>query len=550
MPSGEESSITSTSPRRAVQLAHARERVDHALEVLALVVGRARRRGSGRTRHASHLARIQAANAAAGTIQPVDDSPAQRRDRRPVRPARRSLRAGRRRRLPRAGLPQGGEALPRDRRVGLGALGAGPPDRARRHRRHDRDEGRASCARRARCRRSRSCAAACPRASSRSCACPGLGAKTARRLWQELGITTLAELEAAARAGRLHELQGFGERKERQLLAQLEAGAAPRKRVFRLDQALELARTVLEPLRAHPACERADEAGSLRRRAETVGDVDVIAAATDGPGADGLARRAAVRRRGARPRHHQGLGADAQRRAARPARRAARELRQPAAALHGLEGPQRAHARGRPAARHERLGVGHRGRRERRGLPHAATRTRSTATSATSRSRPSCARTTASSSSRGATSCPSSSSSPTCAATCTSTATGADGKHSLLDLVEAAQARGHDYIAITDHSAGVGMGIGLEADDVRRQIEAVQRIRETLDGLRAAGRLRGRHHGRRVALPARRPAGRARLGRRLAARRAAAGPRPHHEAAAGGRRASRASTSSGTRPAA
>ena len=40
---------------------------------------------------------------------------------------------------------------------------------------------------------------------------------------------------------------------------------------------------MLEPLRAHPACERADEAGSLRRRAETVGDVDVIAAATDGP---------------------------------------------------------------------------------------------------------------------------------------------------------------------------------------------------------------------------------------------------------------------------
>ena len=112
---------------------------------------------------------------------------------------------------------------------------------------------------------------------------PGLGAKTARRLWQELDITTLEQLEAAAREGRLQGQAGFGERKEQQLLAQLEAGAAPRKRVFRLDQALELARTVLEPLRAHPACERADEAGSLRRRAETVGDVDVIAAATDGP---------------------------------------------------------------------------------------------------------------------------------------------------------------------------------------------------------------------------------------------------------------------------
>ena len=128
---------------------------------------------------------------------------------------------------------------------------------------------------------------------------PGLGAKTARRLWQELDITTLAELEAAAREGRLAGQAGFGEKKAQQLLAQLEAGAAPRKQVFRLDQALELARSVLEPLRAHPACEARRRGGlaaaarrdgrrrrhhrRLRRRA----------------GADGLADRAAVRRRGA-----------------------------------------------------------------------------------------------------------------------------------------------------------------------------------------------------------------------------------------------------------
>ena len=57
-----------------------------------------------------------------------------------------------------------------------------------------------------------------------------------------------------------------------------------------------------------------------------------------------------------------------------------------------------------------------------------------------------------------------------------------DGKHSLLDVVEAVRGSGLEYMAITDHSGGVGMGIGLEADDVRRQIEAVQLIRETLDG--------------------------------------------------------------------
>jgi DNA polymerase (family 10) len=57
-----------------------------------------------------------------------------------------------------------------------------------------------------------------------------------------------------------------------------------------------------------------------------------------------------------------------------------------------------------------------------------------------------------------------------------------DGKHPLLDVVAAVRARGHAYMAFTDHSAGVGMGIGLEPDDVRRQIEAVHKVRETLDG--------------------------------------------------------------------
>ena len=330
---------------------------------------------------------------------------------------------------------------------------------------------------------------------------------------------------------------GFGERKEQQLLAQLEAGAAPRKRVFRLDQALELARTVLEPLRAHPACERADEAGSLRRRAETRRRRRRDRGRGRRARADGLARRAAVRRRGARPGHHQGLDPDAQRRPARPARRAARELRQPAAALHGLEGPQRAHARGRPAARHERLGVGHRGRGERRGLPHAATRTRSTATSATQPIPPELREDNGE--------------------------LELARRNELPELVELADLRG-DLHLHSDWSARQALAArrrrgragprarlhrdhrplgrrrhGHRPRGRRRAAPDRGRAPDPRDArrLRAAGRLRGRHHGRRDALPARRRAGRARLGRRLAARRAAAGLRPHHEAAAGGRRA-------------
>ena len=118
-----------------------------------------------------------------------------------------------------------------------------------------------------------------------------------------------------------------------------------------------------------------------------------------------------------------------------------------------------------------------------------------------------------------------------------------DGKHSLLDVVEAVRARGHEYMAITDHSAGVGMGIGLErrrrAPADRGRARACAR-RSTASSCWRACEVDIMGDGSLVS--ARRRAGRARLGRRLAARRAAAGRRPHHEAADRGGRASRAST--------
>ncbi len=54
---------------------------------------------------------------------------------------------------------------------------------------------------------------------------PGLGPKTARRLWKELGVTTIDELRAAAESGRLRDLGGLGARSEEKILAAL---AAPR----------------------------------------------------------------------------------------------------------------------------------------------------------------------------------------------------------------------------------------------------------------------------------------------------------------------------------
>jgi DNA polymerase (family 10) len=112
---------------------------------------------------------------------------------------------------------------------------------------------------------------------------PGLGPKTARKLWQELGVTSAAELESAAKEGRLRILPGLGAKTEERVLQALSRPAkapAASGRVL-LGRALPFLEGVVEALREHPAADRVSEAGSVRRRTETVRDLDVIATASD-----------------------------------------------------------------------------------------------------------------------------------------------------------------------------------------------------------------------------------------------------------------------------
>jgi DNA polymerase (family 10) len=111
---------------------------------------------------------------------------------------------------------------------------------------------------------------------------PGLGPKTARRLWQELGITTVAELRAAAEAQALRGNAGIGAKSEEKILAALgkpKAEAGPQRAL--LGNVLPRLRSVAEALAEHPASVEVAIAGSARRYRETVRDLDVIATATD-----------------------------------------------------------------------------------------------------------------------------------------------------------------------------------------------------------------------------------------------------------------------------
>jgi DNA polymerase (family 10) len=108
---------------------------------------------------------------------------------------------------------------------------------------------------------------------------PGVGPKTAKVLTDRLRISSVAELEKAAKAHRLRGLPGFQETKEQNLLKGIEIVKKGRERMH-LGIAMPLANQLLALLGRAPGVERVSTAGSLRRMKETIGDLDLLAAST------------------------------------------------------------------------------------------------------------------------------------------------------------------------------------------------------------------------------------------------------------------------------
>lgn len=107
---------------------------------------------------------------------------------------------------------------------------------------------------------------------------PDLGPKKVALFWRSLGITTLAELEEAARSGKLSQLPGVGAKSEARVLAGIAALSQRTKRIP-LSRAWPFAQELLAYLEQLPAVVKAEVAGSLRRMRETVGDLDILVAA-------------------------------------------------------------------------------------------------------------------------------------------------------------------------------------------------------------------------------------------------------------------------------
>jgi DNA polymerase (family X) len=110
---------------------------------------------------------------------------------------------------------------------------------------------------------------------------PGLGPKTAARIWHELGVTTVDDLKRAAEQEQLRTLAGLGAKTEERILKALaEKKQEPSDRRL-LGDGLGPLLAVVSVLREHPAAVKVSEAGSARRRKETFRDLDIIATAKD-----------------------------------------------------------------------------------------------------------------------------------------------------------------------------------------------------------------------------------------------------------------------------
>lgn len=111
---------------------------------------------------------------------------------------------------------------------------------------------------------------------------PGLGPKTLAQLYKRFHFKNVVALKQLIESGALRDLNGFGEKKISNLRRGIELWESGRQRML-LGAALPLAERLLDKVRKLPAVERADLAGSVRRRRETIGDLDLVIISQDSP---------------------------------------------------------------------------------------------------------------------------------------------------------------------------------------------------------------------------------------------------------------------------
>ncbi len=313
---------------------------------------------------------------------------------------------------------------------------------------------------------------------------PDLGPKKALVLARQLEVDGVDALEKACRAGRVHELPGFGEKSEAKILAGIELYRRTRTPRRLLGEVLPVAERLLASIKTAPGVIRASVGGSLRRRAETVGDVDLIASAPDASAVfdafSGSSEVAQVIGRGESKcsvrLHEKDLQVDL------------RVLPDEdfATALHHFTGSKAHHVRLRGLAHERGLKISewgvHRDDGSKVPVPDEAALYRLLGMQyIPPELREDTGEIEAALAGRlpedlvtledvqGAVHAHS---------------TWSDGKHSLEEMARAAQALGLKFLTVTEHSQAAIYAGGLKEDDLRRQWDEIDRVNDTVKGVR------------------------------------------------------------------
>ena len=346
---------------------------------------------------------------------------------------------------------------------------------------------------------------------------PGVGAKTVRRVYDETGIATLEELQAAAEAGELRGLKGLGAKFEENVLTELgrmDAEGAEERRL--LADVREAGTELVDALLASDASEKVVLAGSARRWTDTCKDIDIVATASDATAlATELSEHPLIAEsgnpsgNGLRARTHNGIALDL--RIVPPDEFGNLLQHFTGSKEHNVKLRERAVKMGLSVSEHGIADVesgevttseDESGVYERLGLAYIEPELRQGRDEIAAAEDDELPELVTLADLRGDLHCHT---------------TLSDGKNTLDEMAEAARSRGYSYLAITDHSATHGFGDDVQPDQLRRRIEEVAEFNEAqarAQALQAARRIGGQHPPRRLARLRGRAARPARLGGR------------------------------------
>lgn len=311
---------------------------------------------------------------------------------------------------------------------------------------------------------------------------PGLGPKKAAQLYRELQIHSLDDLQQAAEAGRIAAVKGFGKKSEQALLESLaryrSLGDAPDR--FLLATAKAAADQLADDLRRLPEVDQIEVAGSCRRRKETCGDLDLLATARNSA--------AVMQALSAHPLVAETLSGGETKQRVRLTTGIELDLRVVppesfGAALQYFTGSKEHNVSLRRRAQERGLRLNEYGLFEGERLVAGRTEQEVYAALGLQWTPPELREGREEIDLAIANRLPELIKLEDLRGDLHMHTTASDGTATIAEMIEAAQARGLEYIAITDHSQRVSMANGLNAERLRRHWDEIRRIREQFSGI-------------------------------------------------------------------